>query len=208
MNYVQDTVNILYNALDSLFNPSRCLKFNVSNLCNKEFFTPSDYVTSLSLVSINGLTGPIQFNQTQPDRRRANFDIYQYRDAGVQEQIGFWNITGPFLAANLLDFKTAPAYPVSVLNPDNTEFGNGFWPKLVAIMSGLGIILGILTLIFFTIFHNSRVVRRTNLLWLYTFIIGIILILASTLLWTFRQTDFTCTVKSLWALLGFSLIVS
>lgn len=199
---------MLYNALDSLFNPSRCLKFNVSGLCNQEYFSPADYVTSLSLVSVTGLTGSIQFNQTQPDRRRSNFDILQYRDDGIAEQVGFWNISGPFLAANLLDFKTSPEYPTSILVPDNTEFSSGFWPKAVAVLSGLGLLLCVGALIFFTVFWKSRVVRRTNLLWLYFFIVGIASVFLACLIWTFRQTNFVCTIKSIFILVGFSLIVA
>lgn len=157
---------------------------------------------------MNGLTGPIQFNQTQPDRRRSNFDIFQYRFDGIAEQVGFWNITGPFLAAGRLEFKTYPAYPTSILVPDNTNFDNGFWPKLVAILSGLGILLALAALVFFTIFASSRVVRRTNLLWLYLFIIGIILVFLACLLWTLQQTNTICTIKAILLLLGFALVIA
>lgn len=208
VNYVQDSVNIMYNALDSLFNPSRCLKLRRPRICNLKQFTPQDYVTSLSLVSLNGLTGPIQFNQTQPDRRRSNFDIYQYREDGFPEQVGIWNITGPFLGQNLLEFKTSPAYPTSILVPDNTEFGNGFWPKLVAILSGLGLFLVLCLIVYAIVMRGTRVIRRTNLLWLLIFLTAIGLVFLSSLIWTFRQTTTICTIKSLLAFFGFALIVA
>lgn len=198
----------MYTALDTLFSPTRCAKLRVPSLCNLTYFTPADYVKALSLASITGLTGPIQYNVTQPDRRRANFDIYQYREDGVSEQVGYWNITSPYLAANLLEFKTSPDYPTSFLVPQTTEWSSGFWPKLVAIMSGLGILLGLAFLIFFTIFGASRVVKRTNLLWLWLFVGGIILVLLSCLIWVLRQTAATCTTKSLLMYMGFALITA
>lgn len=198
----------MYTALDALFNPVRCAKLRQPKICNLRYFTPNDYVTALSLASITGLTGPIQFNVTQPDRRRANFDIYQYRSDGYPEQVGFWNITSPYLASNLLEFKTSPAYPISVLNPETTEWGSGFWPRLVAVMAGIGILLAILALIFFSIFYRSRVVRRTNLLWLWIILGGIILILSSCIVWTFKQTTFTCTLKTIFFFLGISLLTA
>lgn len=180
----------------------------MSGLCGLEQISPANFTKALSLVSINGLTGPIQFNQTQPDRRRANFDIYQYRSNGTPEQVGYWNITGPFLGKNLLEFKTSPAYPVSIIIPETTDFGSGFWPVLVAVCSGIGIFVALCLLAFFTAFYRSRVIRRTNLLWVWIMFSGIISVLSSLILWTFVQTTFICTIKSILGMVGFSFITA
>jgi hypothetical protein len=198
----------MYNALDSLFNPTRCARLRAPQICNLEYFTPADYVKSLSLVSLSGLTGSIQFNVTQPDRRRANFDIYQYRSKGVSEQVGYWNITGPYLASDMIQFKTSPAYPISLLVPANTQFGDGFWPTIVAILAGLGIFVALCLLIFFTAFAGTRVVRRTNLLWIWLMFTGIILVLLSLIMWTLVQTTFICVFKSCLGMIGFGLITA
>jgi hypothetical protein len=173
-----------------------------------DFFTPDDYVEALSLVSITGLTGSIQFNVTKPDRRRANFDIYQYRSDGVPEQVGFWNITGPFIAKDLLYFNDGTTIPTSILIPANTEFTSGFWPVLVAILSGLGIFAALAILAIFTVFATSRVVRRSNLFWLWLIFSGVILVLLSQILWTLAQTTFICSFKSIIGMLGFGLITA
>lgn len=64
----------MYSALNSLMNPTSCAMLKYPSICSLDIFSTSDYVQALSLVSVTGLTGPIQFNQTKPDRRRMTFD--------------------------------------------------------------------------------------------------------------------------------------
>lgn len=60
----------MYSALNSLMSPMSCARLKYPSICNLDIFSTSDYVQALSLVSVTGLTGPIQFNQTRPNRRR------------------------------------------------------------------------------------------------------------------------------------------
>lgn len=203
-----DAVLVALQALNSLLSPTQCSKLKYPSICNLTEFSTSDYVQALSLVSVTGLTGAIQFNQTKPNRRRANFDIYQYNNEAIPHQIGFWNITGPFLAKNLISFKTYPAYPTSVLKPDSTDIANGFWFVFVDILCIISIIICITVLVFFTMYYRSRVIRRTNLVWLYLIFIGVIMMLLSLIFWTFTQTTFWCTAKSVLIMLGFSLVIA
>lgn len=122
--------------------------------------------------------------------------------------MGFWNISGPFYAQNLLVFKTWPSIPVSVIVPDNTRFTHSFWPAFLDIIALIGIFVAICCLIFFTIFHKSSVIRRTNLLWLYLIFLGIILVLLANVIWTLKQTAFTCIAKTIGFMLGVGLIVA
>lgn len=56
-------------ALDALMNPKKCAKLNDPSICNLEQFTTEDYIKALSLITYNGITGKIKFNQTQPNRQ-------------------------------------------------------------------------------------------------------------------------------------------
>lgn len=122
--------------------------------------------------------------------------------------MGFWNISGPFYAQNLLVFNTWPDIPVSVIVPDDTRFTDSFWPAFLDIVALIGIFVAISCLVFFTIFHKSSVIRRTNLLWLYLIFIGIILVLLANIIWTLKQSTFTCISKTIGFMLGIGLIVA
>lgn len=122
--------------------------------------------------------------------------------------MGFWNISGPFYAQNLLVFNTWPAIPVSVIVPDDTEFTHSFWPAFLDVIALIGIFVAIACLVFFTIFYKSSVIRRTNLLWLYLIFIGIILVLLANIIWTLKQSTFTCISKTIGFMFGVGLIVA
>jgi len=94
------------------------------------------------------------------------------------------------------------------LVPENTNFGDGFWPPLVGIAAGLGILTAAALMVFFILFAGTRVVRRTNLLWLLFLLTACILIFSSLLIWTFSQTTFWCTSKSIIGMLGFGLLTA
>lgn len=205
--------------------PSSCARLKYPSICNLDVFSTSDYVQALSLVSVTGLTGPIQFNQTKPNRRRkkpkgvirtvahaipvgANFDIYQYNGTGEYRQVGFWNVSGPFYAQDLLVFNTWPSIPVSIIVPDDTKFTHSFWPAFLDVVALIAIFVAIACLVFFTIFRKSSVIRRTNLLWLYLIFFGIILVLLANIIWTLKQTSFTCITKTIGFMLGVGLIVA
>jgi hypothetical protein len=125
----------------------------------------------------------------------------------IPYQVGFWNLTGPFYSKSRLHFKTYPAIPVSRLKPEDTVFTSSFWTALVAIMAGLGIFCCIYFLVFYTLFRRTRVVRRANLLFIYSILLGIIAVFLSMILWVFTQDTAICTTKTLLGMIGIGLIM-
>lgn len=138
----------------------------------------------------------------------ATFDIYQYNGTGQYRQVGFWNISGPFLGANLLGFKTYPAIPVSSIRPDTVIFGKSFWPTFVSILAIITNVTTLAVLIFFTIFRKSRVVRRTNFLWIWLILLGSMMMCSAVAVWTATQSTTACTIKAILSFMGLGLIIA
>lgn len=205
VNYVMDSVNVFATTLDKMIN--NCGQFPVGSWCNRSIIASSDILQAIPQLSFRGLTGVIAFNQTRPDRRRSFLDLYQYNAAAVPHQVGFWNLSGPFYAKSLLVFKTYPSVPISILVPENTEFGSSFWTSAVCVMAIVGIALAIFLIVFFITFKSSRVVRRANIHFIVVMLSGIIMVLASLVIWTLKQSSWTCLVKTILGMVGFGLIV-
>lgn len=102
-------------ALNWLSSQTLCKRLRGGNYCNLETISSLDLIASLSQISIKGLTGDLGFNQTNPNRRRAYFDIFQYNYTAALAQVGFWNITGSYLSSSSLGWKILP----------KSEGGNG-----------------------------------------------------------------------------------
>lgn len=205
VNYIIDSVNVFASTLDKMIN--NCGQFKYGPWCNRSIIASSDILQAIPQLSFNGLTGAIAYNQTRPDRRRSFVDIYQDNAQGVPHQVGFWNLTGPFYAQSLLVFKTYPSVPISILVPENTEFGSSFWTSCVCIMAGLGVCCCIFFIIFFITFKSSRVVTRTNIHFIFWMLTGIAFVFGSLIIWTLPQATWTCITKTIGGMIGFGLIV-
>jgi len=205
VNYVIDSVNVFASTLDKMI--SNCGAFKQAPWCNRSIIASSDILQAIPQLSFNGLTGPIAFNLTRPDRRRSYLDIYQYNSEAETHQVGFWNLTSVYYAKSLLVFKTYPGIPVSILVPENTEFGTSFWTSLICIMAGIGILLCIFLAVFFVTFRSSRVVKRANIHYILVFLLGIALVFGSLIIWTLPQATWTCVTKTVMGMVGWGLIV-
>jgi len=116
--------------------------------------------------------------------------------------------SGVFVDPNLLSFKTSPAYPVSIISPDTNQLGNGFWPVFTDVVSWIGIIVAFILIIIFSAYSSTVVVQKSNLFWLILILLSIILVFWATVLFTFKQTTFTCTFKAIILMIGVGLLVS
>lgn len=134
-------------------------------------------------------------------------DLYQYNSEAETYQVGFWNLSGPFYSQSLLVFKTFPEVPVSILVPENTEFGATFWTSAVCIGAGIGVICAIFLIVFFITFRSSRVVKRANIHFIVVFLTGIACVFMSLIIWTLPQNSGTCVSKTVLGMIGFGLIV-
>lgn len=133
--------------------------------------------------------------------------MYQYNSAAETYQVGFWNLSGPFYSQSLLVFKTYPEIPVSILVPENTDFGTSFWTSAVCIGAGIGVVCAVFLIVFFITFRRSRVVKRANIHFVVIFLIGIISVFLSLIIWTLPQNSGTCVSKTVLGMIGFGLIV-
>ena len=111
------------NALNWLSSQSLCKRLLGGNFCNLEEISSVDLIDSVAQVSFKGVTGDISFNNTNPDRRRSFFDIFQYNITGQINQVGIWNITGAFLSKSELGWKILPKSEGGNGNPKNTTSG-------------------------------------------------------------------------------------
>jgi len=205
VNYIFDSVNVFAVTLDKMIN--NCGTFKVGPWCNRSIIASSDILQAIPQLSFQGLTGVIAFNQTRPDRRRSFLDLYQYNAVAIPSQVGFWNLTRPFYSQSLLVFKTYPAVPVSILVPENTDFGSSFWTSAVSIGAAIGVICCIFLVVFFLTFRSSRVVKRANIHFVVVMLCGIACVFLSLMVWVLPQSSWTCVVKTILGMVGFGLIV-
>jgi hypothetical protein len=111
------------NALNWLSSQNLCTRLRGQNYCNLTEISSVDLIASVSQLSIKGLTGDLSFNNTNPDRRRSYFDIFQYNYTGQLNQVGIWNITGSFLSKSDLGWKILSKSQGGNGQPKNTTSG-------------------------------------------------------------------------------------
>ena len=116
-------MSVFANALNWLSSQTLCKRLLGGDFCGLTEITSVDLIESVSQVSFKGLTGDISFNNTNPDRRRSYFDIFQYNITGGINQVGKWNITGSFLSKSELGWKILPKNEGGSGNPKNTTSG-------------------------------------------------------------------------------------
>jgi hypothetical protein len=114
---------VFANALNWLSSQSLCKRLQGGDFCNLTEISSVDLIDSVSQVSFKGLTGDISFNNTNPDRRRSYFDIFQYNITGQINQVGKWNITGSFLSRSELGWKILPKSQGGNGNPKSSSSG-------------------------------------------------------------------------------------
>lgn len=152
-----------------------------------------------------GATGLLEFDG--PNRLYSTIEIIQSDLYGYATTVGFYYPNQTLMIdSSKLHFKTPDSIPISAVVPDDVTYNSPAGLAYLILSTSL-IAICIVMMTYFYHYRHEKIIKKSSPFFCQLILLGIIMVLASVIVWTLVQDSLTCVLKIWFFFIGVGLIL-
>lgn len=203
-SYVADAVIFYASALNRIL--TNCDSIPFGDYCNKTYLTGLDIFLVGNAFPVQGNSGPLRFHNG--DRVDPSMQVVQIHSSGeiLISTIGNYSNDGMKIDYSRLHFN-GNDIPISAITPRDEDLSTPFGVITFSIAIILCIIVILLTFIVYA-YRDTPIVKRMSPIFCILILIGMILSLISVIMWCIKPSTITCILEIWTFVIGIDIIIA